>query len=120
MIETTNKLRKLEQQQKKQGEVFAGQSYDNEAQADDFVCDVLRLMRQLLPKITDELAAQADAALRERWGGDRPYIARRSGEGRSDRNDRIRRDYLAGERFELLERRYGLSQRQLIRVVKLG
>ena len=116
MIETTSKSRKTEQQ----GDVFAGQSYDNEAQSDDFVCDVLRLLRQLLPKITDELAAQADAALRERWGGDRPYIARRSGEGRSDRNDRIRRDYLAGERFELLERRYGLSQRQLIRVVKLG
>ena len=114
MIETT-KTRKAEQQQ---GDVFAGQSYDNEAQADDFVCDVLRLVRQLIPKITDELAAQADAALRERWGGDRPYIARRLGQGRSERNERIRRDYLAGERFELLERRYGITSRRILQIIK--
>ena len=115
MIETI-KTRKLEQQ----GDVFAGQSYGHESYPDDFVCDVLRLLRQLAPKITDEMAAQVDAALRARWGGDRPYIALRLGQGRSERNERIRRDYLAGERLELLERRYGLSQRHLIRVVKLG
>lgn len=85
---------------------------------DDFVDDVLALVARLVPGMTPEHAAQAAQAVRERWGGDRPFIARRAGEGRSGRNEQIRRDYLRGERLALLERRYGLSQRHLIRIVK--
>jgi Mor family transcriptional regulator len=114
MIETT-KSRKAEQQQ---GDVFAGQSYDHEAYPDDFVCDVLHLVCQMVPNITGKLAAQVDAALRERWGQSRPYIALRLGQGRSERNERIRRDYLAGERLELLERRYGITSRRILQIIK--
>ena len=114
MIETT----KRKKSDAGQGDVFAGQSYLAEDRPDDFVCDVLRVLRELLPKITDDQAAAADLAVRERWGGDRPYIAKRLGEGRSERNDRIRRDYLAGERFELLERRYGITSRRILQIIK--
>lgn len=85
---------------------------------DDFVDDVLALVVRMVPGMTPDHAAQAAQAVRERWGGDRPFIARRAGEGRSGRNEQIRRDYLRGERLALLERRYGLSQRHLIRIVK--
>lgn len=99
--------------------VFEGQSYPEQS-GDDFVQHVLEVVAGLIPGINPADLAAADAAVRERWGGDRPYIARRMGEGRSQRNDAIRRDYLAGERFELLERRYGLTRRRLMQIVKLG
>lgn len=85
---------------------------------DDIVQDMLAIVLALAPNFSRALAEQVDAQVRDRWGGDRPYIARRRGEGRSARNAAIRRDYLAGERMGLLERRYGLSERQLLRIIK--
>lgn len=90
-----------------------------EAVPDDFVSDVLAVVASVAPLAPEQVAA-AEAEVRARWGGDRPYIARRVGEGRSERNDQIRRDYLRGERLALLERRYGVSQRHLMRIIKGG
>lgn len=99
--------------------LFTGQSTTGPGQhPDDFVCDVLAIVAALLPGLQPEQLHKADAAVRERWGGDRPYIAKRIGQGRSDRNAAIRRDYLHGESFDLLERRYGLCKRRLIQIVK--
>ena len=98
--------------------LFVGQSTEDLEHTDDFVDDVLRVVGTLVPDMTPEQSKAAAAAVRDRWGGDRPYIARRAGEGYSSRNEQIRRDYLRGERFEFLERRYQLSKRQLIRIVK--
>jgi Mor family transcriptional regulator len=97
--------------------LFAGQSceYPN---PDDFVDDVLAIVRALVPGLGADVCAKACAAIRERWGGDRPYIARRAGEGRSGRNEAIRRDYQRGERLALLERRYAISQRHILRIIK--
>jgi hypothetical protein len=97
--------------------LFHGQSYH--ADPDDFVCDVVVMVRQHLPAMPDEAAAAVDAALRERWGGDRPYIAKRHGEGRSDRNAAIRRDFQRGESVALLSRRYSLSRMSIYRVLGL-
>ena len=97
--------------------LFAGQSSEH-GNPDDFVDDVLATVRELVPSLSAEVCAQACAAIRERWGGDRPYIARRAGEGRSGRNDAIRRDYQRGERLALLERRYSISQRHILRIIK--
>ena len=97
--------------------LFAGQSSDH-GNPDDFVDDVLATVRTLVPGLAPEVCAQASAAIRERWGGDRPYIARRAGEGRSGRNEAIRRDYQMGERLALLERRYSISQRHILRIIK--
>lgn len=99
--------------------LFVGQSTEHAAPpSDDFVDDVLALVASLVPGFTPEQCAAAGLAVRERWGGDRPYIARRAGEGRSGRNEAIRRDYLRGERLALLERRYNLTQRRLLQIIK--
>jgi Mor family transcriptional regulator len=100
--------------------LFVGQSTDDLEHTDDFVDDVLRVVGALVPAMTPDQCRAAAAAVRDRWGGDRPYIARRAGEGYSARNEQIRRDYLRGERFEFLERRYGLSRRRLMQIVKAG
>jgi len=39
--------------------------------------------------------------------------------GHSNRNSRIFRDYLAGKRVKLLSRRYDLSERQVLSIIKL-
>lgn len=88
------------------------------SQTDDLITDALRVCMALAPAFGEAVARQADAILRERWGGDRVYIARREGDGRSSRNAAIIRDYLAGERLGLLERRYGLTQRRLLQIIK--
>lgn len=101
--------------------LFHGQSTAHAAPAidDDFVCDVLALVRLLAAGVTAEQLAAIDAAARERWGGDRPYIAKRQGEGRSDRNAAIRRDFQRGESIPLLMRRYNLSRVTIWRVLEL-
>lgn len=83
----------------------------------DIVADMLATVRELWPDLAPQKLAQAEAQIRERWGGDRPYISRRAGEGRSARNQAIRRDHQAGERVALLERRYGLSRFQIHRIL---
>ena len=88
-----------------------------EAVPDDFVSDVLAVVASVAPLAPEQVAA-AEAEVRARWGGDRPYIAHRAGEGKSQRNEQIRRDYLRGERLALLERRYGLSQRRLLQIIR--
>jgi Mor family transcriptional regulator len=85
---------------------------------DDIVADILRRVLALAPQFNAELAQRIDREVRETWGGDRPYIARRAGEGTSARNDAIRRDHQAGERTGLLCRRYGLTPRQIQRILR--
>ena len=101
--------------------LFVGQSHQAPAGGeDDFVCDVVALLRSARSDLTDEQAARIDAALRERWGGDRPYIARRLGQGRSDRNEAIRRDHRRGVSIPVLCRRYEVSRVTVWRVVGVG
>ena len=105
--------------------LFTGQSTSqpaaHHASPDDLVDDLLGIVAGLLPEaFTETLRAKADAIARERWGGDRPYIARRSGEGRSERNASVRRDHRHGASVPLLQRRYGLSRRQIHRLLSLS
>jgi Mor family transcriptional regulator len=101
--------------------LFCGQSTAHSAPspADDFVSDVMALVQQMAPGITPEQATAVDAALRDRWGGDRPYIAKRHGDGRSDRNAAMRRDHQRGESIALLCRRYQVSRVTVWRVLGL-
>ena len=88
----------------------------------DIVLDILSRLQQALTEakgeLTPELMKGVEASVRADWGGDRVFIAKRRGEGHGNRNSRIFRDYLAGERVKLLSRRYGLSERQVLRIVK--
>jgi Mor family transcriptional regulator len=99
------------------GPLFVGQSTDELEYTDDFVDDVLRVVGALVPDMTPEQCRAAAAAVRDRWGGDRPYIARRAGEGRSSRNEQIVAEYRRGERAEFLARRWGLSYVQIWRII---
>lgn len=89
-----------------------------EPNENDIIDDILRRVIALAPEFSAALAAQVDKQAREQWGGDRPYISIRRGAGTSTRNAAIKRDYLAGERIPLLERRYSLSPRQIWNVIK--
>lgn len=88
----------------------------------DIVLDIIGRLETALKEAKGELSPDllktVEAGIRADWGGDRPFIAKRRGEGHSNRNSRIMRDYLAGERLKLLSRRYELSERQLIRIIK--
>ena len=81
---------------------------------DDLLCRVIALA----PAFSAALAAQVDKDVRSKWGGDRVYIGSRSGRGASARNANIKRDYMNGEHFDLLERRYGLSRSRLCEIIK--
>lgn len=88
----------------------------------DIVLDILGRVQEALAaakgELTPELVKGVEADIRAQWGGDRVFIARIRGEGHSSRNSRIFRDYLAGERVKLLSRRYELSERQVLRIIK--
>lgn len=100
------------------GQLFAGQSTDHPATTgDDIIDDILAEVAARLPAFTPTLRATVDAAVRDRWGGDKPYIAKRQGDGRSERNSAIRRDHRRGVSVAVLQRRYGLSRITLWRIL---
>ena len=84
------------------------------------MADILRRVLALSPEFRAALMlplAQIDREVRDHWGGDRAYIARRAGEGSSARNDAIRRDHQRGERTGLLCRRYQLSRQRIHQIL---
>lgn len=88
---------------------------------DDIIDDVLRRVIEMAPGFSAALAAQIARETRHEWAGDTArifYIARRDEGVRSLRNEAILRDYQQGERLGLLERRYKLSKRHILRVLK--
>jgi Mor family transcriptional regulator len=94
----------------------------NNTNRNDIVLDILGRVQEALAaakgELTSELVKSVEAGVRADWGGDRVFIAKRRGEGHSTRNSRIFRDYLSGERVKLLSRRYELSERQVLRIIK--
>ena len=84
----------------------------------DIIDDILARVIALSPAFEAHLAHQVSQEAREQWGGDRPYVARKVGQGYSARNESIKRDYLAGEHMHLLERRYGIKRSRLWEIIK--
>lgn len=83
---------------------------------DDLVADVLRRVHEAA-SIDQDIVRRIDRETRETWGGDRVYVARRAGDGKSERNEAIRRDHRSGDHVGLLARRYGISKWQVARIV---
>ncbi len=74
---------------------------------------------EIRKELRDHIAKHASGQARRVFGGDRVYISRRLGEGTSERNAAIKRDYWqGGEHIPLLERRYGLSSSHIWRIIK--
>lgn len=78
---------------------------------------VLAMAPQLSESIRQSIATDVSQQVRGVFGGERAYISRRPGEGRYARNAQIRRDYKAGERIPLLQRRYDLSPARLWQII---
>lgn len=88
---------------------------------DDIIDDVLRRVIEMAPEFGAALAAQIARDVRHEWAGDRArilYIARRSDELRSERNEAILREYKRGDQIALLERRHGVTQRRILQIIK--
>ena len=89
--------------------------------SDDFLKRLLAYLVQTVgpETFTETMAVEIERAMREEWGGDRPYIAK-SGEAggawRTERDRSIIRDMEKGERPPLLARRYGISREQVWRI----
>lgn len=92
----------------------------------DAVERIRRIMSEngmLSPKIEADLA-DAEDALRDEWGGDRPYIARngladreRVGHLLSERNRSIIREWKNGERICFLSRKYGVTKQRIWKII---
>lgn len=87
---------------------------------DDVVEYAMRCVLALAPQLNQAVIDAAARQVRGTFGGERAYIGRKQGEGRSARNEQIRRDYRNGERIPLLMRRYGLGRTQLHEILKGG
>lgn len=87
---------------------------------DDVVEYMFRCLLAMSPQFSDAVRQSAERHVREMFGGSRVYIARRGGDGTAERNAAIVRDYLKGERLSFLERRYQLSQRRILQIIKSG
>lgn len=93
----------------------------SEAPPQDILDDFLRILLELAPGFSRAVAEQAAARVRHDWAGEAArvcYIARHGDQVRSQRNTAIVRDYLAGERVAFLARRYRLSERRILQIVK--
>jgi Mor family transcriptional regulator len=73
---------------------------------------------ELRAELRQHIALHASKQARKVFGGDRVYISIKAGEGHSNRNAAIKRDYLAGEHMHLLERRYGIKRTRLFEIIK--
>ena len=100
--------------------LFVGQSTEYQAPGVHLIDEAIEAVLHFVRQGMDEEAAKeaARCVIARTWRGSRWYVS-----GQNDvsaRNAAIVRDYLRGERFALLERRYGLTQRHLIRIIKGG
>lgn len=85
---------------------------------DDIVQYTLACVMALAPRTSAALQAAVDCQVRDAFGGDEVWIADGAAQLRKERDNKIKRDYLAGERIELLERRYKLGRRRIFQIIK--
>ena len=85
---------------------------------DDVVAYTLACILALAPRTSAAMVTTVERQVRDVFGGDEVWVASAAAQLRAERDHKIRRDYLAGERLGLLQRRYSLSKRRLLQIVK--
>lgn len=87
---------------------------------DDVVEYTLRCVLALAPSLSEAVARTAEAHVREMFGGEEIWLSRKEFrlQDRIRRDEAIMRDYRAGERIGLLSRRYQLSERRILQIIK--
>lgn len=90
----------------------------------DILQDVFERLATALEKAPPADAIKhVEEAVRRDWGGERCYIGKRPedhAEQLSRRDAAVRKDFRAGERVELLARRYGISVKRVRQIVAAG
>jgi Mor family transcriptional regulator len=88
----------------------------------DLISDILARVKSTFEgkqALTEDDLESIEKEVRADWGGDRYFVSKsKNGSDHSERNSRIMRDYLSGERLKLLERRYNLSQRRILQIIR--
>lgn len=86
----------------------------------DIIIDMICQIEQRLHPSADILL-ELEKDLRSTWGGDRPYIPHRRGDGdnrlHSERNSRILRAYQQGKHIAWLAKKESLSERRVLQIV---
>jgi Mor family transcriptional regulator len=98
--------------------LFTGQSSEYCPPGVHLLDEAFDALLHFLAQGLDEADAKdaARSAIARVWKGSRWYVTGQN--DTSARNAAIVRDYMRGERLALLERRYGLTQRRLLQIVK--
>ncbi|MDP1686871.1 hypothetical protein [Hydrogenophaga sp.] len=98
--------------------LFSGQSSEYCPPGVHLLDDAFDALLHFVAQGMDEMEAKeaARGAVARVWKGSRWYVTGQN--DTSERNSRIKRDYLSGERLALLERRYQLSTRRLLQIIK--
>lgn len=88
----------------------------------DLIADILARTFQACKKndnkITPEIVEEVEKSVRADWGGDRYFVAKKMGGDNSERNGKILRDYTNGERIAFLSRRYNLTERRILQIIR--
>lgn len=85
---------------------------------DDVVAYMLGCWLALAPRTSQAIVQAVERQVRDTFGGDEVWVSKGMAEQRKQRDEQIKRDYIAGERIELLMRRYELSKRRLFQIVR--
>lgn len=85
---------------------------------DDVVAYMLGCWLAVAPRTSVAVVKAVEQQVRHTFGGEEVWIAKGMAQQRLQRDEQIKRDYLAGERLETLERRYELTKRRLFQIVK--
>lgn len=83
--------------------------------------DILQDLEERLKQIgfDDPKIQKVVMEVRNDWHGERPYISIKyeMDKTRSERNEKIKRDYKNGESIQFLQRRYGLSRKRIYEIL---
>lgn len=87
----------------------------------DIVSDILRRVHTVAtagPGLTEQSLQRIDAEVRQSWGGEQVYIAKPIKNQHAERNSRIERAYLSGQRLADLAQANGITPRHALRIIK--
>lgn len=96
-------------------------AHEMNIQEQDIIVDVLNTIVEIAKKngiaLDATIVAESDNLIRGKWWGDRPYISKETGGGKSLRNESIWQDYRRGERVCFLAHKYTLTEKQIQRIL---
>jgi hypothetical protein len=84
--------------------------------SDDFVSDLLKRLKRLLPSISDQELESFEESIRNDWGGAEPYIAKKKIS--AEKKKRAVDEYIGGRPLKEIREKTGVSRASLYRHLK--